>query len=47
MGAMVCGKTKEEIIKLNDDSLWYGGKRLVANPNAKQNINAVRALLYW
>ena len=45
MGAMVFGGTKVDRIQLNEDSLWYGAFRDRVNPNARENMEKVRALL--
>lgn len=45
MGAMVFGGTKVDRIQLNEDSLWYGAFRDRVNPNARENVEKVRALL--
>ena len=36
MGAMVFGGTNYEVFKLNEDSIWSGGKRNRNNPDAKE-----------
>lgn len=46
MGAMVFGGTGVERIQLNEDSLWSGGPLERANPNALENLDRVRHLLF-
>ncbi len=45
MGAMVFGGTNYEVFKLNEDSIWSGGKRNRNNPDAKEGLKEIRALL--
>ncbi len=45
IGAMVFGGTADEVLKLNEDSIWSGGKRNRNNPDAREGLDAVRALL--
>lgn len=45
LGGMVFGKVKDEIIQLNEDSVWYGGPRNRNNPDALENLPKVRELL--
>ena len=45
LGAMVYGHTRVDRIQLNEDSLWYGAFRDRVNPNARENMEKVRALL--
>lgn len=44
-GAMVFGDPHNEMLKLNEDSVWSGGKRSRNNPNAHEGFLAVRNLL--
>ncbi|RAJ00254.1 alpha-L-fucosidase 2 [Chitinophaga skermanii] len=46
MGAMVFGKTNQEIIQINEESVWAGLKFNDANPNAGKVMNDIRALLF-
>ena len=46
MGAMVFGGTDLERIQLNEESLWTGGVIERANPEAKENLEKVRKLLF-
>lgn len=45
MGGMVFGKPADELIRLNEDSLWSGGLRHRINPNAKEGLAEIRELL--
>ncbi|MBE6861443.1 MAG: glycoside hydrolase family 95 protein [Ruminococcus sp.] len=45
IGGMVFGGTANEVIKLNEDSVWSGGLRHRVNPDAKEGLAQVRALL--
>ncbi|MDE5754773.1 MAG: glycoside hydrolase family 95 protein, partial [Oscillospiraceae bacterium] len=45
MGAMVYGGAKKEILKLNEDSIYSGGKRHRLNPNALEGVHEIRELL--
>ena len=45
MGAMVFGKTDEEHIQLNEDSVWYGGPMDRNNPDALRNLPKIRELI--
>lgn len=45
IGGMIFGGTSDEIIKLNEDSVWSGGLRHRVNPDAQEGIAEVRALL--
>ncbi len=45
IGAMVFGKPADEVLKLNEDSVWSGGKRNRNNPDAKEGLKEIRALL--
>lgn len=45
IGGMVFGKASEELIRLNEDSVWSGGLRHRINPNAKEGLAEVRQLL--
>lgn len=38
IGGMVYGKPENELIQLNEDSVWSGGKRNRNNPNALQGL---------
>lgn len=46
LGGMVFGGIKTEQIQLNEESVWYGGKRDRNNPNAFENLNKIREYLF-
>lgn len=45
IGGMVFGGAADEIIKLNEDSVWSGGKRERNNPDALEGFHEIRELL--
>ncbi|WP_244864613.1 glycoside hydrolase N-terminal domain-containing protein [Paenibacillus sp. J23TS9] len=45
LGAMVYGSTGLETIRLNEDSLWYGGPSRAANPESQPYLEEIRSLL--
>ncbi|OWA37619.1 alpha-L-fucosidase [Saccharibacillus sp. O16] len=45
LGAMVFGRTAEEKLQLNEDSLWYGGPRNRNNEDALTYLPEVRRLI--
>ena len=45
LGAMVFGGIQEERLQLNEDTLWSGAPREWNNPDAKQHLPEVRALI--
>lgn len=45
IGGMIFGRPAEEVIKLNEDSVWSGGPRHRVNPDAKEGLAEVRELL--
>lgn len=45
IGGMVYCKPENELIQLNEDSVWSGGKRNRNNPNALQGLEEVRNLI--
>lgn len=45
LGAMVFGGIEAERIQLNEDSVWSGGYRNRNNPEAKTQLDKIRALL--
>ncbi|MBR6898275.1 MAG: glycoside hydrolase family 95 protein [Lachnospiraceae bacterium] len=45
MGAMIYGGVKNELIGLNEDSVWSGGKRNRTDPQAKNIYKRIRELL--
>lgn len=44
-GAMVFGDPQTELLKLNEDSVWSGGKRNRRNPDAYDGFQEVRRLI--
>ncbi|MCP5524269.1 MAG: glycoside hydrolase family 95 protein [Verrucomicrobiales bacterium] len=46
LGAMVFGRTANERIQLNEDTLWSGGPRDCQNPDALKFLPDVRELLF-
>lgn len=45
MGATVLGKIAEEMITINEESIWYGPFRNRKNPDCRQHIDEIRQLL--
>ncbi|MGW9124613.1 glycoside hydrolase family 95 protein [Paenibacillus chitinolyticus] len=45
LGAMIYGRVEEEVISLNEESLWYGGPKDRTNPEAAASLPEVRRLL--
>lgn len=45
LGAMIFGGVKEEVLQLNEDSIWYGAPIDRNNPDAKGKLEKVRNLL--
>lgn len=45
IGAMIFGGAADEVLKLNEDSIWSGGKRNRNNPDAREGLEEVRKLL--
>ena len=45
MGAMVFGETANEILQLNEDSIWSGNFRNRNNPKAYDNLEKIRRLI--
>ncbi len=46
LGAMVLGTVEEEVIPLNEETIWYGGPLQRENPDAARNIKRIRTLLW-
>jgi alpha-L-fucosidase 2 len=46
LGAMVFGGVADELLQLNEDTLWAGGPRDVTNPDALRALPEVRRLLF-
>ena len=45
IGGMIFGKPKNEIIALNEDSVWSGSLRHRVNPDAQEGFAEVRELI--
>ena len=45
LGGMIFGKPTDELIQLNEDSIWSGGFRKRNNPNAYANLENIRELI--
>ena len=45
LGAMVYGAPERELLQLNEDSVWSGGKRSRVNPDARENWREIRRLV--
>ncbi len=45
IGAMVFGNIENERIQVNEESIWYGGKKDRINPDAKENLPKIRELI--
>mgnify|MGYP002715364569 CR=1 FL=1 len=45
IGGMVFGKPNNELIQLNEDSIWSGGFRIRNNPKAYPNLTKMRNLI--
>ena len=45
IGATVCGGTENELIYLNEDSVWSGGFTDRSNPSARGSLNELRGLI--
>ncbi len=46
LGAMISGDIKNEIIYLNEETLWYGGEKSRTNPDTVKNLDKIRDLLF-
>lgn len=46
LGRMIFGGIKTEQIQLNEESMWYGGKRDRNNPNSLENLDKIRQYLF-
>ena len=46
LGGMVYGKPYTELVALNEDSVWHGGKRDRNNPSALKNLPEIRRLIF-
>lgn len=45
IGGMIFGRVNEELIQLNEDSIWSGGFRKRNNPKAYSNLEKMRKLI--
>ncbi|MDF2941764.1 MAG: hypothetical protein K0S01_622 [Herbinix sp.] len=45
LGAMIFGGIKEEVLQLNEDSIWYGAPVDRNNPDARSHLEEVRKLI--
>ena len=45
IGGMIYGGIKENLIHINEDSVWSGGLRHRVNPDAQEGFREVRELL--
>lgn len=45
-GAMLYGDPEQELLRMNEDSLWSGGPRSRVNPDAKEGFAEVRKMLF-
>ncbi len=45
IGGMIYGKASDELIRINEDSVWSGGLRHRVNPDSKEGLAEVRELL--
>ena len=45
IGGMIFGRTDDELIQMNEDSIWSGGFRYRNNPKAKENLGKIRKLI--
>ena len=45
IGGMIYGKPYKEVICINEDSVWSGGKRNRINPSAKEGLEEIRQFL--
>ena len=45
LGGMIFGKPADELIQLNEDSIWSGGFRKRNNPKAYENLEKMRTLI--
>ena len=45
IGGMIYGRAENELIQLNEDSVWSGGLRHRVNPDAQEGLAEVRSLI--
>ena len=46
LGAMVFGDYEKEVLRLNEDTMWFGGPRERQNPEAAKYLPEIRRLLF-
>jgi alpha-L-fucosidase 2 len=46
LGAMIFGNVENERLEINEESVWTGGERWDANPDALKNLPKERQLLF-
>ena len=46
LGGMIFGNVKNEVIQLNEESIWYGGPTDRLNPDARAALPEVRKLIF-
>lgn len=44
-GAMISGGVSEEVLQLNEDSIWYGGPAERVNPDARETIKKLQEMI--
>ncbi len=45
LGAMILGGVRNELLQMNEDSIWYGGPKDRNNPDALVNLPKIRQLI--
>jgi len=45
LGAMLWGRTNEELIQMNEDSVWSGGSQKRLNPDARKALPKIQAFI--
>ncbi|MDF2988804.1 MAG: alpha-L-fucosidase [Eubacterium sp.] len=45
LGAMIHGGVRNELLQMNEDSVWYGGPKDRNNPDALANLSEIRKLI--
>ncbi|MGN0600527.1 MAG: glycoside hydrolase N-terminal domain-containing protein, partial [Oscillospiraceae bacterium] len=45
IGGMIFGRVEDELIQMNEDSVWSGGFRYRNNPKAKEKLGEIRKLI--
>ncbi len=46
LGATVLGKINEEMITINEETIWYGGYKERKNPDCRANLEEIKRLLF-